>query len=96
MQVSFRTSPGERRPLTRGPPGVSQEPVSPLAVLAAVSWLLPALTFLGQESAGEPGGDLGHGSGRTDSALCAELEQERIRTCHWEIQWWGHLQDKGA
>lgn len=47
VQVSLQTSPGEWQLLTRGPPGVSQEPVSPLAMLAAVWWLLSAVSCHG-------------------------------------------------
>lgn len=65
MQVSLRTSPGGWQLLTHGPPGVvSQEPVSPLALLAAMLWPLPAVTCRGQGSdlgsqVGIRGGDSG-------------------------------------
>ncbi|XP_070081154.1 zinc finger protein 606 isoform X6 [Equus caballus] len=41
--VSLQMSPGRWQLSTHGCPGVSQEPVSPLATLAAMSWPLPAV-----------------------------------------------------
>ncbi|XP_023381737.1 zinc finger protein 606 isoform X9 [Pteropus vampyrus] len=68
--VSLRTSPGGWQLLTHGPPGVvSQEPVSPLALLAAMLWPLPAVTCRGQ------GSDLGS----QDSAWHADETPEEGR-----------------
>lgn len=70
MQVSLRTSPGGWQLLTHGPPGVvSQEPISPLALLAAMLWSLPAVTCHGRGSDLGSQGDIKGGASGLDLSV---------------------------